>query len=434
MEKAAISADMQATLRFILGRQGLWPGRRWSGREDLEAALENLCRIQVDPLNAVGRNHDLALHGRIDGYRPEHLQDALYNRHTAFEWGATLFVYPVSQFRFMRARMELFGSGSDWSSISRRYSSSIDEVLRSIERNGPMGNRDFKGNRKVDSYVARKDTGIALYFLWLHGDLMISGRRRSEKLYDLTDRVIGRIPDAAPADEAEEQLIKQRFKLYGASNQTEAYSAIRTCSFGKVKKEHVVRKLRRLVRDGTVAEVSVRGWKGPGYILAETAAELSAVASCTPPVEWKNSRRDATETVFLAPLETVTARGRSRSLFGFRYRWEVYVRAPDREWGYYTLPVLHGDRLRARIDMRADHSSGTLRILGFWPESEDDIRDSDFASSLGLAIGRLAEFNGVDSLDAGGLPSTQFRSMVVSSSTLPVGRKLSAPAGSKPKK
>lgn len=100
-----------------------------------------------------------------------------------------------------------------------------------------------------------------------------------------------------------------------------------------------------------------------------------------------------TEVNFLSPLDNVLARKRTQALFNFEYIWEVYKPADRRRWGYYTMPVLYGDRLVARIDPKLDRKTGTLWINGFWLEDETTADDSTFAEALARGLGRFAHFH-----------------------------------------
>ena len=83
--------------RYILGRQGLWPGRRWIGQAGVAQALKETGAIQIDPLNVVGRSHDLALHSRVIDYRPAQFENVLYQDRLGFDWGGSLFAYPMDE-------------------------------------------------------------------------------------------------------------------------------------------------------------------------------------------------------------------------------------------------------------------------------------------------------------------------------------------------
>ena len=108
------------------------------------------------------------------------------------------------------------------------------------------------------------------------------------------------------------------------------------------------------------------------------------------------------EVVFLAPLDIVIARGRSSWIFDFEYVWEVYKPAASRRWGYYTLPVLFGDRLVARLDPKLDRSTGTLVIQGYWEEDSlaNAVNDkAAYARAFARGSGHLSTFVQAQRLD-----------------------------------
>jgi uncharacterized protein YcaQ len=121
------------------------------------------------------------------------------------------------------------------------------------------------------------------------------------------------------------------------------------------------------------------------------------------------------EAVFLAPLDHVSARGRAKDLFGFNYIWEVYKPVHLRKFGYYTLPVLWGDRLVARFDSRLDRTTSTFVILGFWPEAKALGKDEAFADALARGFARLVKFLGADRVDARTISEPLLRKRVESS-------------------
>ena len=106
------------------------------------------------------------------------------------------------------------------------------------------------------------------------------------------------------------------------------------------------------------------------------------------------------EVVFLAPLDPVSARGRAKVLFGFDYVWEVYKPADKRKYGYYTLPILWGERLVGRFDSKLDRTTNTLVILGLWLEDEALGQDEAFAAALARGFERFVALLGAGALDA----------------------------------
>jgi uncharacterized protein YcaQ len=112
---------------------------------------------------------------------------------------------------------------------------------------------------------------------------------------------------------------------------------------------------------------------------------------------------------FLSPLDIVSARGRAKKLFGFEYKWEVYTPADQRRWGYYVLPILYGDELVARLDLKFDRKTGTLHVLGFWLE-ENAPKDEAFAAALAHGLKHFAGMLGAQKVDVSGIKPVKLRS------------------------
>jgi len=119
------------------------------------------------------------------------------------------------------------------------------------------------------------------------------------------------------------------------------------------------------------------------------------------------------EVTLLAPLEMVSARGRAKLVFDFEYTWEVYKPLHQRRWGYYTLPILYGDDLVARLDPKLDRKTSTLHILGFWLE-DDAPKDEAFASALANGLKRFADMIGAGKMDLSGIKPVKLRSYLKS--------------------
>ncbi len=210
---AAITISQQTARRFVLGKQGLWPGRRWTGREGTAAALRACEAVQVDPLNIGARSHDIALWSRVLDYRPEYLDEVLYTDRAFFEHGGAIFIYPISELPYWRLHMHRLDGEAARRGISPEL---LDQVRTALRERGPLGNRDFEGNVRVNSYRGRKDTGPALFHLWLTGETMIHHRRRFERVYDLSPRVLpSELLEAAPEHEAEAFFARKAIAFHG---------------------------------------------------------------------------------------------------------------------------------------------------------------------------------------------------------------------------
>ena len=379
--------------RFILGRQGLWPGRRWTAREGIERAVHEACAVQVDSLDVVGRSQDLALASRVEGYRPVDLQRGLYQQRSLFEWGGGLFIRPIEEFPYLIHRMREVGLDPSWESFGRTHRALISRVLRAVKERGPLGSRDLPEGCSVESYRASKDTGLALYYLWHTGKLVIHHRAGGSRVYDLTSRTIPRqFLHVVPARKAREHLVNRSLNRWGLPNASEVHSALHW-AFPRGHSPKVTRGwIATQERQGTLVRVEISGWSKPHWTDPLGAYQLSELERDGLPGGWQAvGTTTEEEATFLAPLDVVCTGGRARRIFGFDYIWEVYVPAPKRKWGYYTLPILYKDRLTARADLRYDRATGVLRVLGFWFEHDVDASDATFARAVGSGLARLRD-------------------------------------------
>jgi uncharacterized protein YcaQ len=393
--------SIEVARRFILGKQGLWPGRRWRGLAGTEQAMHAIGDLQLDPLVVVARAHDLMLQGRVIGYQPDDWATLTYDRHRFFEWGGWLAVRPIEELPVWRVLMRRERDNPRMKRIVNEHGPAVDEMRAVLRERGTVSNRDFEmaSRKAVTSYRGRKDSALALHYLWRIGEAMVIRRERFERLYALTEAVapaaLIRETDAAEADDF---LLRKQIGTNGLSRLTGVASTL-----GRpVAKSEIAAWREGRLADDTIAEVRVDGWPGTYLALAADTPALEDLAAGRIPKAW--TPLDTTtdeETTFLAPLEPVSARGRAKVVFDFDYVWEVYKPAATRRWGYYTLPILWGDRLVARFDSKLDRPTGTLVLNGLWLEDEALARDSAFREALGRGMDRFVRF-----LDAGRVDAT----------------------------
>ncbi|MCI4330067.1 MAG: winged helix DNA-binding domain-containing protein [Thermoplasmata archaeon] len=409
-------ADSLATARrFVLGRQGLWPGRRWRGQNGVVDAVRYVGSVQVDPLDVVGHNQDLALWARVVGYRVEHLQRALYEERSLFEYGGNLQIRPIEELPYLRIVMERKVAEDRWNRFARAKRTVVARVQREVESRGPLSSRDLGGDRgaPVASYRARTEAGLALYYLWLKGDLLVSSRRRGEKVFDLASRLLPRPDLGIPVEVAEEHLILGTLRDLGLATSSEwlAYA------HGRIGRSTLRRgwaeQVERWQRDGKIQRIEVDGWAGGQWLVGDAMADVESLRGLEVPRSWRpHATTTDDEAVFLAPFEPVSARGRGRRLFDFDYVWEAYKPVSARRWGYYTLPILYRDELRGRIEFQFDRTSRCLRVAGCWLDDPADRRSKEFAVALGRGIARLVEFLDAERVDLAGLGSPSMEGRV----------------------
>jgi uncharacterized protein YcaQ len=396
-----LTIDIQTARRFILGKQGLWPGRRWRGLAGAEHAMRTMEYLQLDPLQILARSHDIALHSRVLEYTPGRWEELAYQQRTFFDWGGWLAVRPMDELPHWRVVMRREReSNARIRGMARDHADAIVEMRAVLRERGTVSNRDFATamRTRTQSYRGRKDSALALYYLWRTGEVMTHHRERFERVYALTETV-------APAhliresDEAEAVhfLIQKDISFSGLSR------ARRTSDLfhSSVPLDDAKQILEAMLADGELIEVRVDGWKAVHYALGSDAAVLREVSAGRVPQAWAPLvTTTVEEVVFLAPLDPVSARGRATALFGFDYVWEVYKPEHQRTFGYYALPILWGDRLVARFDGKLDRTTNTFVILGLWLEDEALGTDEAFAEAFGRGCARFIPFLGASSLDA----------------------------------
>ena len=184
--------------RFVMGRQGLWPGRRWRGLDGAGMAMRAMEDLQLDPLVIVARAHDLMLHSRVADYAIDDWAVLTYERREFFEWGGWLAVRPMEELPYFRVLMRRERAKGHWLEVERDHAEAIDE-MRAVLRSGrEVSNRSFQmsDRTRIDDYRGRKDSALALHYLWRVGEAMVTRRDRFERVYALTEAVA---PAVGPA-------------------------------------------------------------------------------------------------------------------------------------------------------------------------------------------------------------------------------------------
>lgn len=400
--------------RFTLGRQGLWPGRRWTGEDGTAEALRAVECVQMDPLNVVARSHDLALLSRVHDYRHEHLYNVMYRDRRFFDYGGNLRIFPMHELPYWRVTMRRNTRSPRWAKFASKNVSVIKAVRAELRARGPLGNRDFSGGKRVESYRGRRDTSLALYFLWISGEVMLHRRDGFERLYELRKHIVPPELDYASSVKDCEAYFARKALAFRAPCRAKIWANWFSYFIGRgVDKAEAQRWLNRMIEGGETVGLTIDGEKETHYIPADELPSLEIITRGRFPEAWRpvdTSTRD--EVTFLAPLETVTAYGRAKKMFDFDYVWEVYKPAGQRRWGYYTLPILYGDRLVARIDPKFERGAGILVINGFWLEDPMTGREPAFAAALSRGLLRLADFIDARSLDISRLKPAGLRNMI----------------------
>ena len=339
----------------------------------IHRAMERMGVLQIDSVNVFARSHHMPLFSRLGAYEPALFERIFHSRTTHYvEYLAheATFV-PASDWALWGFRMEDFrrrwiGDPDSWLNRNRRTVAWVQDELRS---RGPLRPADLREDapRERGTWWDWDEVKLALEHLWRTGDVAISGRRGFERRYALAEQVIPAevLGRSIPRDEAFRELVLRAARYSGVA--TEADLA----DYHRLRDRPALRRaITDLVDAGELEPVEVRGWARAGRAIP-TFRHRDAVLP-----------RRVEAAALLTPFDPVVwFRERALRAFGLDYRIEIYVPAGKRRYGYYSLPVLVGDRIVARVDLKADRAESTLRVQSAWWEPQS--RPGDAAAIAG---------------------------------------------------
>lgn len=380
-----------AARRLFLGLHALAdpPGRSLDAA-GLQALVERLGFVQVDSIATVERAHHLVLFARAQGYRREDLARLLERDRRLFEnWTHDAAVIPTAFFahwkpRFARERERLPERWRGWQGTA--WERETEAVLDHVRARGPTVAGDLGEERRASGgwwdWSPRK---AALEFLWRTGALAVCHRRGLEKVYDLTERVL----PAVHAAEAPDRATHVAWACASALDRLGFATPGELAAFWGLVSPEEAKAWARAEGDA-LEPVTIEGADGaPRPALARPGLAERAAAAAELPGRVR----------VLAPFDPVLRdRARAARLFGFDYRIEIYVPAAKRRWGYYVFPLLEGDRLIGRVDMKAERAEGVLRVAALWPEAGVRFGKGRM-ERLEAELDRLARFAGCERVD-----------------------------------
>lgn len=392
-----ITISRQTSRRFVLGKQGLWPGRRWKGKQGTTQAIRTCEAVQLDPLTVIARSQDIVLHSRVLDYKPEYLYQVAYEDRAFFDYGGWLAMYPMRELPYWRVHMEKRSHEKRVEDFVLSNPDLFEQVRALLRERGPLGNRDFTGNRiGAWNYRGRKDTSLVLYDMWLSGELMMHHRNGFDRVYDFRENIAPKEFDyVATEKEAEAFFARKAVAFMGLKSESKMRGELRGYLRNDYSPAEMKSLLGRWKESGMFEQVQVEGGREAYLVLKEDVPVLESLEKGRIPKGW-NPKDTSTldEVTFLSSLDIVSARGRALKLFDFDYKWEVYVPAHKRRWGYYVLPILYGDDLVARLDPKLDRTTMTLEIKGFWYEEDAPVKEPAFISAFARGLIRFAKFVG----------------------------------------
>jgi hypothetical protein len=371
------SITPETARRFLALHHLLAPPRSLpTERTSVMAVMERLGTIQFDPLSIAGRNHDLVLHARIAGYRPEWTEELLYRDRVLFETlNKMLSLLPTAELPWHRYSWDRIRHHHDRETFPK-HEEAVSAIVEAIRTHGPKSALDFEHGGDIDWYWRPTNrTRALLEALWEAGILGIERRVGNRRYYDLVERLYP-APLLEQRPPQRDQLRHRLLSIYrahglaGAGGDPSMWYGVRP--YRDETGKAVAAPLRAqllvdLLADGALAPVQVEGIRGTRYVVSSALPQLERAQA---EIARGALPGDAPPGVaFLAPLDSlVWDRQLLRTLYDFDYIWEVYVPEAKRKWGYYVLPLWFGDRFVGRIEPRIERKAGVVRIVGLWFE------------------------------------------------------------------
>ena len=383
--------------RFLALRHFLAPPRSLPAEPaSVMRVIDRLGSLQFDPLEVAGRNHDLVLLARIEGYRRAWTDGLLYDDRLLYEtYNKGLSLVPTAELPFYRITWDLNRRRHGENAFDE-HAPLVEELLERIRTRGPMSSTDVEPRAAIDWYWRPTNQVRALLeALAEAGILGLARREGNRRVYDLAERLFPAelLADRRTQDEQRRHKLLSRFRahgLLGASGQAEIWMGTGPVERrgGVAARTAADRAHRRgaLVDEGLLTPVAVEGLKGNRFVVSAELPLLDQAEGEVASGRQPNGRPPGV--AFLAPLDPlVWDRQMLRPLFGFDYIWEVYVPAAKRRWGYYVLPIWFGDRFVGRIEPRIDRQAKTLRVLGIWWEDGfDPLAEEAFVDAFADAL------------------------------------------------
>jgi len=346
--------------RIALAAQGFARSRPETvGTRQITGALHRMRILQIDSVNVFSRSHYMPLFARLGAYDTGLLDRIAFARRPTWaeSWAHVASLVSVDDWPLLQFRRDALRAkyGTDaWAEANQPL---LRWLLDELAERGPLRPADIDHDARSGSrgsWWGWDDVKNGLERLWLFGDVAIAGRRGFERQYALASDVLpaAALETTVPRADAIAELVRRAAVACGVA------TAADLADYWRIRdRPAVMAAVHDLVDTGELIPVRVDGWQIAGR---PAKAWLHRDAA-------RPRRVDAA--AILTPFDPlVWFRDRAERLFDFDYRIEIYTPAPQRRFGYYSLPVLVGDDIVCRIDLKADRASSALRVQSAWWE------------------------------------------------------------------
>lgn len=383
--------------RFILAKQGLIGTYRFIGKSGAYEYVRQAGCIQYDPVDVCGKNAELTLQSRVKGFSKTMLQELLYEDRKLVDYAdKELSIWPAEDWPYFSSyRERSLKLGKTFKGLKALEK----KAVAYIKENGPVSSdtipiegeiywhssMHWSGNWHKKSQAARS----VLEQLYTDGVLIIHHKKGSRKFYDLAEKYLPEtILDAKNPCKNEEEFTAWRvLRRIGAvgllwDKNSTAFLGI---DINAEKRKQI---LETLMSQGKICPVEVQGIKQTFYYRSEDNPLMDSIISGEANLKPRMS--------FIAPLDPLMwDKSLIEALWDYRYSWEIYTPAVKRKYGYYTLPIIYGDRFVGRIEAVPDRKNKVLEVKGLWWEREVH-QTKKLITALDKALKSFAKFNDCD--------------------------------------
>lgn len=381
--------------KFLVMYQGLSSPKSFDGEEGIKNFINRVGCIQYDPLNMVGRNADLVLQSRVENYNPMMLETLLYDKREIIDgWDKMMAIYSVNDWPYFE-RVRLRRKEEIERVLNHRNSieaiNYVDVAKEYIEKNGAtLPSKLDIGRVKSGVWGHGKLSSATMDYMWNSGILGVKEKKNTQKVYDLIENLLPK------------ELLEMKEPFNNDNDFYKWYFKRRIGSIGIywerngegwlghfVSDKNLRKKiLKELLEDGELILVKVEGLNETFYIRADDTSMLDNLNSS---IDKKAS--------FLAPLDNLLwDRKLVKDIFDFEYSWEVYKPVSKRQYGYYVLPVLYGDKLVARFEPEIHRGNEPLIIKNWWWEENYEVTEEAIAAMMGC-FERFCKYLKADGLE-----------------------------------
>lgn len=390
--------------RLALTGQRLAGPRPTADADGIMAVARDLGALQLDPISVVARSQLLVLRSRLGRFDLAELEGLIYRERRLFEyWAHCASIvltedYPIHHL-LMRTRTL---GDSAWEIRSRDWLTTNQElhdyVLGRLRDEGPLPLNAFEDRAASGwtstGWTSGRNVARMIDHLWLRGEVMVAGRTGIHRLWDVTDRVL---PDWAPREAWDEGAIvraatQRAVRALGVArpNQiTQHFTRGRYPGLSAVLTDLTAeRTLVPVQIDGLGSPAGAKAWAGPWYVHVEDLPLLDRLAAAPDSNDW------GPRTTLLSPFDNLICdRKRTKLFWDFDFTIEIYVPKEKRRWGYYVLPILHGDQLIGKVDPTMDRANSRLQINAIHAEPGVP-QTKALGRTVAKAIKDLADFLG----------------------------------------